>query len=84
MSKIDALGYEQLKALDILSKVAAEVEGTALCSEAGCSWDESFAMAESGLLQIREDNEAKRLYMSLTDAGREAAAEATAFLERNA
>jgi hypothetical protein len=72
MSLIDNLGYEQLKALAVLNKTP-DIEGTALCKQADCSWDEMFKLAEAGLIDIGEARLApKQLNPTLTDKGKEA------------
>lgn len=72
MSLIDNLGYEQLRALAILNKMP-DIEGSALCKQADCSWDEMFTLAELGLINIGEERLApKQLNPTLTDQGREA------------
>jgi hypothetical protein len=70
----ESLGYEQLRALHILS-VTPDIEGTALCKAADCSWAESFALAEKGLIDIGENRlHPQQLHPTLTDLGREGAA----------
>ena len=73
---IDELGYEQLKALRILSE-KPDVEGTVLCKEADCSWGEMFDLAERGLIDVGADRlKPNCLHPTMTEAGRLAAAEA--------
>lgn len=75
---IDDLGYEQLKALKILSE-KQDIEGSALCSEAGCSWDEMFTLAERGLIDAGAERlHPQQMHPVITDAGRAAHAEAVA------
>jgi hypothetical protein len=76
MSLIENLGYEQLKALRIL-RDTPDIEGTALCKQADCSWEEMFRLAESGLITIGEERLApKRLNPTLTTLGEQALKEA--------
>jgi hypothetical protein len=71
LSALNTLGYEPLQALAILSKTP-DIEGTALCSQADCSWEEMFTMAEMGLIDAGAERLApQRMHPALTDLGRE-------------
>jgi hypothetical protein len=72
MKLIENLGYEQLKALKLLSETP-DIEGTALCSKADCSWHEMFSLAESGLIDAGAGRiEPQQMHPQLTKLGREA------------
>lgn len=78
MGLIANLGYEQIKALRILA-TTPDIEGSALCTQADCSWDEMFHMAEAGLIDHGADRIApQRMHPTITDLGRQAVAEAEA------
>ena len=75
MRLIENLGYEQRKALKLLA-ATPDLEGTALCAEADCSWDEMFQLAEMGLISAGAGRLApQRMHPVLTDLGRQAVAE---------
>ena len=54
MSKIEGLGYEQLLALRVL-RDKPDTEASAVCKETGCSFEELFALADKGLIDIGEE-----------------------------
>lgn len=69
------LGYEQMRALTILA-ATPNLEGSSLCKQADCSWDELFQLAEKGLIDIGEERLfEKQLHPQLTNAGRHCVAE---------
>lgn len=71
LSALEKLGYEPLRALAILNRTP-DIEGTALCSQADCSWDEMATMAEMGLIDAGAERLApKRMHPTLTDLGKE-------------
>ena len=74
MGLLDSLGYEQRKALKLLAEKPG-IEGSRLCSEADCSWDEMFQLAEYGLIEAGADRiTPQRMHPLLTDLGRQAIA----------
>jgi hypothetical protein len=82
MIDVTKLGYEQIKALQILNDRAAEnIEASALCDEAGCAWYELFALSELGLVNAgMERLERYQVHPVITDSGREALKEANKLL----
>ncbi len=75
---IAQLGYEQIRALVILS-TTPDIEGTALCAQADCSWDEMLRLAEAGLIDAGVERHAPmRMHPTLTDTGRKAVEQAKA------
>lgn len=64
------LGYEQIKALRILSD-EPNIEGSALCAKADCSFEELFVLADNGLIDIGNQRlQEFRLHPVITEAGR--------------
>ena len=51
MTYITMLGYEQLLALRII-RDHPDKEGSVIAKDADCSWDELFAMAQKGLIDL--------------------------------
>lgn len=75
---IFSLGYEQIRALKVL-RDKPDIEGSALCSEADCSWAEMFQLGERGLIDPGMARVApKQFHPVITDAGREAITQAVA------
>lgn len=76
MSKIERLGYEQLIALRTMRDTPG-MEGTAICKASDCSFDELFALAQEGLIELgMERMKPKEIHPMLTDDGIAALTEA--------
>ena len=75
MGLLEELGAEQRRALLLLDSTQ-DIEGSALCGQADCSWEEMFAMAMAGLIDPGADRVAQqRMHPVLTPLGRQAVAE---------
>jgi hypothetical protein len=69
MSKIENLGWEQLVALRVI-RDTLNMEGSAICKAADCSFAELFTLAQEGLIDLGEERlEPKRLHPTLTSEG---------------
>jgi hypothetical protein len=76
MSKIDRLGYEQLIALRVI-RDTPDMEGSAICKQADCSFDELFRLAQHGLINLGEERlQANMVHPTLTGDGLAALVEA--------
>jgi hypothetical protein len=76
MRKIDGLGYEQIIALRVI-RDTPNMEGSAICKEADCSFDELFALAKDSLIDLGVDRiKPNALHPTLTDDGIEALSDA--------
>lgn len=76
MSRLNNLGYEQIKALKIL-KEDPDMEATELCRRADCSWDELFDLAQRDLINGGADRLVpKRMHPTITPEGEAALQEA--------
>lgn len=75
---IATLGYEQIRALQIL-RDKPDIEASALCAEADCSFGELFGLGVAGLIDPgMERLERYQANPTLTAAGHEAVAQAAA------
>ena len=51
MTDVTMLGFEQLLALRIMRDLP-DIEASVIAKDADCSWDELFAMAQEGLIDL--------------------------------
>lgn len=78
MELLNRLSYEQIRALRILIQ-KPDIEGSALCAEADCSWGEMFDLAEMGLIDAgMERLQPNMLHPVIAELGRKVLAEAEA------
>lgn len=76
MSKTDGLGYEQLLALKVMRN-APDMEGSAICKDAGCSFQELYGLEQKGLINIGDERlKPKALHPTITAEGIETLDEA--------
>jgi hypothetical protein len=69
MSKTDGLGYEQLLALRVM-RGTKDMEGSAICKEAGCSFQELYDLSQKGLINIGSERlKPKALHPTMTAEG---------------
>jgi hypothetical protein len=75
---ISNLGYEQIRALQIL-RDTPDIEGSALCKQADCSFDELFKLGTAGLLDLGMGRvSANQVHPRLTETGHRALEQAAA------